>query len=92
MHRGNITHRQGNIATSATRVHIINLLFYAYRKYHSSSRQHCTRVCFTRAVCSLTTRDIQGSPQPGIKAERVGVVWAEFVTTSIDSLPTSKLN
>ena len=34
----------------------------------------------------------QGSPQANIKAERVGVVWAEFVTTSIDSLPTSKLN
>ena len=34
----------------------------------------------------------QGSPQAGVKAERVGVVWAEFVTTSIDSFPTSKLN
>ena len=27
-----------------------------------------------------------------IKAEWVGMVWAEFVTTSIDSLPISKLN
>ena len=26
------------------------------------------------------------------QAKRVGVVWAEFVTTSIDSFPTSKLN
>ena len=34
----------------------------------------------------------RGSPQADIKAERVGMVWAEFVTTSIDSLPTSKLN
>ena len=25
----------------------------------------------------------QGSPQAGIKAEEVGMVWAEFVTTSI---------
>ena len=46
---------------------------------------------------SCTASDIsslhrQGSPQPGIKAERLGVVWAEFVTTSIDSFPTSKLN
>ena len=31
----------------------------------------------------------QGSPQADIKAERMGVVWAEFVTTSIDFLPTS---
>ena len=35
---------------------------------------------------------VQGSPQASITAERVGVVWAEFMTTSIDSLPTSKLN
>ena len=34
---------------------------------------------------------IQGSPRADIKAERVGVVLAEFVTTSIDFLPTSKL-
>ena len=35
---------------------------------------------------------MQGSPQAGIKADLVGVVWAEFVTTSVDSLTTSKLN
>ena len=34
----------------------------------------------------------QGSLQAGVKAERMGVVWAEFVTTSIDYFPTSKLN
>ena len=35
----------------------------------------------------------QGSLQAAIEAEWVGVVWTEFVTTSIiDSLPTSKLN
>ena len=27
-----------------------------------------------------------------IKTERMGVVWAEFVTTSVDFPPTSKLN
>ena len=27
-----------------------------------------------------------------LKAERVDVVWAEFVTTSVDYLPTSTLN
>ena len=31
----------------------------------------------------------QGSPQANIKAEWVGVVWVESVTTSMDSLPTS---
>ena len=40
----------------------------------------------------LEVDDIQGSPHTNIKAEWVGVVWAEFVATSIDSLPTSKLN
>ena len=34
----------------------------------------------------------QGSPQADIEAEMVGVVWAEFMTTSTDFLPTSKLN
>ena len=32
----------------------------------------------------------QGSPQAGIKAEGVGMVWVELVTTSIDSFPASK--
>ena len=44
-----------------------------------------TRLCFIPLLIH-----IQGSPQANIKAERAGVVWAEFVTTSIDSLPTSK--
>ena len=34
----------------------------------------------------------KGSPQADIKPERVGVVWAEFVTTLLDFLPTLKLN
>ena len=41
---------------------------------------------------NLLTRLYQGSPQADIKAERMGVVWAEFATTSMDFLPTSKLN
>ena len=43
-------------------------------------------------IVTVLSPMIQGSPQAGVKAERVGVVWAEFVTTSIDSFPTSKLN
>ena len=34
---------------------------------------------------------IQGSPQVDIKAKPVDVVWAEFVTTASDFLPTPKL-
>ena len=34
---------------------------------------------------------MQDSPQADSNAEQVGVAWAEFVITSIDSLPTSKL-
>ena len=37
--------------TDATHAHMINLLFRAYRKYHSSSS---TRACDTRAICTLT--------------------------------------
>ena len=33
-----------------------------------------------------THTQAHGSPQTGIKAEQVGVLGAEFVTTSIDSL------
>ena len=40
----------------------------------------------------LNVAGMQGSPQVDIKAEWMGVVWAEFVTTSIDFLPTPKLN
>ena len=43
-------------------------------------------------VIIFVAHRVQGSPQAGVKAERVGMVWAEFVTTSIDSFPTSKLN
>ena len=34
----------------------------------------------------------QSFAREAIKAECVGVVWAEFMTTSSDFLPTSKFN
>ena len=45
-----------------------------------------------KEVTAILFDTLQGSPQAYIKAERVGVVWAEFLTTLIDFLPTSKLN
>ena len=45
--------------TDAKDVHnMINLLFHAYRKYHSLSRQYCTHACGTRVIRALKTRDI----------------------------------
>ena len=36
---------------------------------------------------SVRDRHTQGSPQDKMKAQRMGVVWTEFVTTSIIWLP-----
>ena len=44
--------------TNAMHAHMINLLFHVYRKYHSSSRQHCTRACSTCVIRALITHDI----------------------------------
>ena len=43
-------------------------------------------------VNTVDLSNYQGSPHADIKAECVGVVWAEILTTSIDSLLTSKIN
>ena len=41
------------------------------------------------AVSMVTDKIIltQGFPQAAIEAELVGVIWAEYLTTSIDSFP-----
>ena len=57
-----------------------------------SDRQSCLEILLTLRDCAAISLLNQGSPQTDAKADWVGVVWAEFATTSIDLLPTSKLN
>ena len=57
------------------------------RRYTHAHVASCMpRVCNTE----MLRNNIQGSPQEIFKAQWVGVVWAEFVTTSIILVATSK--
>ena len=44
--------------SDAMHAHMINQFLTVYSKYHSLSRQHCTRACGTLAIRALMTRDI----------------------------------
>ena len=46
--------------------------------------------CIPRVCNTEKLGNIQGSPQELFKAQWVGVFWAEFVTTSIILVATSK--
>ena len=73
---------------ATTTMHAL-LSSYAYEVH-----VHTTVVSQTSTLRTVYTSRIQeqGSPQEKFKAKWVGVVWVEFVTTSVIRITTSKKN